>query len=270
MVAGPIRGPSGKVVVEPVSPSDLPATVLDLVGLDRVNRSREVLGRSAGPPRRGTHARLRAVTHGAGTTRIAHESGPRTGREGPMKSMRSPGACTTSGGRTARSSMPRSDPEAPPIIPRPRRFSRFRRPAIHDPAGTEGQPFVRRTTPADRARRERCLHPLPWVVSRPSPSCVGRWTRDCPDLAGHGGARPADRSPTARCAMSRVCTVAEIGCEVLSSGNAIAPDRVVDHGGGDPAHQAPRSTSCPTAPAAESRSNASPAAARRRLDHARR
>ncbi len=35
VVAGPIRGPSGRVVDEPVSLRDLPATVLDLIGVDR-------------------------------------------------------------------------------------------------------------------------------------------------------------------------------------------------------------------------------------------
>ena len=42
----------------------------------------EVAGPILGPPRRGTPACFRAGAHGAGTTRVAHQSGPRAGREG--------------------------------------------------------------------------------------------------------------------------------------------------------------------------------------------
>jgi arylsulfatase A-like enzyme len=127
VVAGPIRGPSGRVVDEPVSLRDLPATVLDLVGLDR---GEPFPGRSL--------ARFWAHPDGAPTPAFEPllmelerpELLTNRGREpvakGPMKSMVAGGMHYIRRADGEELYALESDPDerTPPVIPRPGRSSK--------------------------------------------------------------------------------------------------------------------------------------------------
>ena len=83
VIVDPEGVPAGRAVAEPVSLRDVPATVLDLLGLGEWRRVPRAIARPiVGPGRRAGPPRIRSIIHGGGQVRLSHEPGPRAGRQG--------------------------------------------------------------------------------------------------------------------------------------------------------------------------------------------